>query len=112
MINMATGKWITSPGDVARDAIEDGIVKREELRDALGLGEVDFTSFLSGELALSDSLAKRLAESIGGTQIFWENSERRYWKERNEEAECLLCTPAKVRKIPRVYGSVGCYAYS
>ncbi len=50
MINMATGKWITSPGDVARDAIEDGIVKREELRDALGLGEVDFTSFLSGEI--------------------------------------------------------------
>jgi plasmid maintenance system antidote protein VapI len=112
MINMSTGKWITSPGDVVRDAIEDGVVRRDELRDALGLGEVEFMSLLSGELVLSASLAKGLAKSIGGSQIFWENSEKRYRKQRQENAKTLFCAPAKVNKIRRVYKTIGCYAYS
>lgn len=112
MISMATGKWITSPGDVARDAIEEGTVERSKLRDALELGEVDFTSLLSGELTLSPRLAKRLASALGGTPRFWENLEGQYRKERTEDAKSLFCTPVKVNRIRQVYKSIGCYAYS
>ncbi|WP_304643166.1 hypothetical protein [uncultured Parasutterella sp.] len=112
MINMMTGKWITSPGDVAQDAIEDGIIERNRLRDALDLGEVEFASLLSGELSLSPLLARKLALALGGTSRFWENLEKQYRKERNEHADSLFCAPVKVSRIPKVYKGLGCYAYS
>ncbi len=82
---MVTGKWITSPDDLVQDAISDEILRRNEVRDALGLGEVAFTSFLAGEAELTAELTQTLAKVVGGSAVFWQNLESQYRKEREEE---------------------------
>ena len=111
MISMVTGKWITSPGDLVQDAISDEILRRDEVRDALGLGEVAFTSFLAGEAKLSADLAQKLAKVVGGTPVFWQNLESQYRKEREEDEESVCWLPSRITSIPRVYKGISRYAY-
>lgn len=111
MISMVTGKWITSPGDLVQDAISDEILRRNEVRDALGLGEVAFTSFLAGETELTARLAQQLAKVVGGSAVFWQNLESQYRKEREEDAESVSWLPSRVTRIPRVYKGISRYAY-
>ena len=62
--------WATPPGELLRDAIEDGICRRE--------GESDFEAFLGGCIAVSSSLAKKLASLLGGTPNFWLDMDAQY----------------------------------
>ena len=70
--------WATPPGELLRDAIEDGTCRRERARDALGLGESDFEAFLGGCIAVSSSLAEKLASLLGGTPNFWLDMDAQY----------------------------------
>lgn len=70
--------WATPPGELLRDAIEDGACLRESARDALGLGESDFEAFLGGCIAVSSVLADKLAALLGGTPNFWLDMDAQY----------------------------------
>ena len=70
--------WSTPPGELLRDAIEDEICSRESARDALGLGETDFESFLGGCIAVSSAIADKLSNLLGGTPDFWLDMDAQY----------------------------------
>ena len=70
--------WATPPGELLRDAIEDGTCRRECARDALGLGESDFEAFLGGCIAVSSVLAGKLSALLGGTPNFWLDMDAQY----------------------------------
>ena len=70
--------WSTPPGELLRDAIEDGTCRRECARDALGLGESDFEAFLGGCIAVSSVMADKLSALLGGTPNFWLDMDAQY----------------------------------
>ena len=72
------GNWLTSPGELIVDALDDGLCYREELRKALNLSDVEFEALLDGQLSLSANMAKALAVVLGGTSKFWLNVDDRY----------------------------------
>lgn len=87
MTNTLVRDWVTSPGDLIVDAIEDGLCGREEIRDALCLSETDFESLMGGVLSLSESMAESLSKILGGNPEFWLKMEEQY------KLDCIRLSP-------------------
>jgi len=57
---------------------EKGLNTRQEIRELLGLDKKTFYKLLTGELEITEPVAKLLAEKIGSTPEFWVNRYNQY----------------------------------
>lgn len=102
MTNKFKSNWATPPGNLIKDAIEEGLTTREEIRDSLGLDESDFESLLGGGISLSEKMAKTLSEKFGGTIEFWLDFDACYRVDSQKKYEREPLSRNRVFRMPRV----------
>ena len=94
--------WATPPGNLIKDAIEEGLTTREDIRDALGLDESGFESLMGGGISLSEKMAETLSEKFGGTVRFWLDFDARYKVDSQKKYDKEPVFRNRVFRMPRV----------
>ena len=73
-----TPDWISPPGETITDLLEDLGWSQVEFAGRLGCAETQVALMINGEAVIDEELAVRLAEVLGGTNIFWLRREAQY----------------------------------
>jgi HTH-type transcriptional regulator/antitoxin HigA len=71
-------RWASAPGRTIMTRLNELGIGEQEFADHLGTSVQTTTELLAGRTEITPHLAMRLAESIGGTQSFWERRDAQY----------------------------------
>lgn len=70
--------WASPPGDTIADVLRSKGWATTDLASQLSSPEPDVSRLLAGDLAITESLAMRLASALGGSATFWLTRESNY----------------------------------
>ena len=71
-------RWASAPGETIASALSEREMSRNELATGLGLDIEQTDRLLRGDLSITISLARRLADIVGGSTRFWMTREAQY----------------------------------
>lgn len=71
-------RWASAPGETIASALSEREMSRGGLETALGLDNEQTDRLLRGDLSITISLARKLAEVLGGSTRFWMTREAQY----------------------------------
>lgn len=71
-------EWTSAPGSTIQNMLERRGLSIDELSDVLGSAPTDVFGLITGNIPITDELAKKLTELVGGTEQFWLNREAQY----------------------------------
>lgn len=71
-------RWASPPGDTIRTVMADRSWSIETLASELEISSYEATSLLDGSISITIRLARKLADTLGGTTRFWVNRDARY----------------------------------
>lgn len=70
--------WISPPGDTINEILAERKVTIQQLAEITNLHIEICNELLIGKALLSDEIAIKLSQTIGGTEAFWKNRETQY----------------------------------
>lgn len=71
-------RWASAPGETISSILRERSVAQSEIANRLQMPAPEFDDLLMGRFAITLSLAKSLAEVLGGTSEFWMAREAQY----------------------------------
>lgn len=73
-----TPQWAVPPGAAVADCAEEQDLPYDVLAHRLGLDEDALRALLEGRIPITETLAQRLADTLGSTPDFWMRLELNY----------------------------------
>lgn len=87
--------WVSRPGQTIANLLEKRGISSNEFTERLDRKEDFALGLILGDSEIEESVAKKLAEILGGTAGFWLNRERNYRSELKRLAEELVESEAE-----------------
>lgn len=70
--------WASPPGDTIFDLLEEKNWRVDQLADLLQLSMKDTNELISGNIPVTEQIARKLDQAFGGGSKFWLNREYQY----------------------------------
>ena len=70
--------WASPPGDTIFDLLEEKDWGIDQLADLLQLSMKDTNELISGNIPITEEIARKLDQAFGGSTKFWLNREYQY----------------------------------
>jgi len=70
--------WTSAPGETIQDILVERSITVEQFGKILDLDEAVAKELLVGNLEITETLAEKLAQSLGSTKAFWMKRESNY----------------------------------
>jgi HTH-type transcriptional regulator/antitoxin HigA len=70
--------WASPPGDTISDLLEEKDWGIDQLADLIQLSMEDTNELISGNIPITEEIARKLDQAFGGGSKFWLNREYQY----------------------------------
>lgn len=71
-------RWVSAPGDTLRELLQQQKLSRREFAERIGSSPEEADHLLDGTAAITDTIAERLQETVGGSAKFWRHREAQF----------------------------------
>lgn len=81
--------WISPPGDTILDLLEERDWTQQQLADRLGFSPKHVNQLIKGKVPLTENVAIRLQNVLGGSVGFWLTREAQYRYSQGPKENCI-----------------------